>query len=334
MKNIKKLSRVSFVMGAIVTSGAVFAHSAFVLNPVNGKREFQENSTHYLKLSLNHTCADADGVYQDIHHAGVLLPNNNATITEYNITDSGAPDTEGESSQLSDLSGVLATFDREGNAHGANSLMSIKPVLDANWGLISINKGEVGAFYNHGERTEDLRAIYYMNARNPLDPNKVGLPNDYVTSLEFKANVGTLQGCAAKVRVYTPSADYCAGGYVKVWTGENTETLSAELKESSNNRIDISTGYTPYFDIVRSESNPLDESCGAGKVVTVMASDHDIDEYLAKFAPMWGGVEHGNDSHDHNAHDHGDSDSETQQCPEGQHFMPDTGECMDNNAMM
>lgn len=323
MKLKKQIINFSIALSSLLVSSAAVSHSSYLMNPATGEKEFSENSSHYLKLSLNHTCSKPDGESADILHAGVLLPNANAVITEFEMMESGEPEADAEGTALSDLTSVLAIKDKDGATHGANAVMSIKPVLDANWNNISINKGTVPEFYNHGAKTEDVRAIHFLNARNPLDPNKIGLPNDFVTSLQFKAKVGELQGCVAKVRVHTPSADYCDGGIVKVWTKENTAVLSEEFLAGSNGSADISSGYAPYFDIVRSESNPMDSSCGMGKMVTIYPSGDDIDEQLGQWAPQWAG-----------AHDNGDQNSDEPQCPEGQHFMSDTGMCMDNGAMM
>jgi len=310
--------KLSLVFGGILlaATGDTIAHSNFVENPVDGSRNFVEQRRYFLKLNLAHTCGHG-GVNYDIIHAGILFPNGLDTlITHYEkMTAAGGPDENAKKTILPDLSNVLQTYDAERKPAGANGVMAIKPILNANFGQIIEHRGSVPGFYNHGARTTDVRAIYWLDVRGAN--GKLGMNNNNAENLEFVTTLGRLQGCVAKVRVFTPAIDYCADGNVYAWTRDNTKMLTKDLVTASGGKLGLSSGYAPSFDIVRNnQTNPLPSSCAQGEMVTVYPSETDIDHYLSRFAPDW--IKQG-------------SRRAAQQCPEGQHWMGD--HCMDNNAM-
>ncbi len=308
--------------GLFAFSGMVTAHSNFVENPVDGSRSFIEDRRYFLKLNLAHTCGHGDTNY-DIIHAGIVFPNGpDSVITKYSaMTASGEPDTTSEMTTLPSLDGVLATYNKyapPGALYGANGVMSIKPIPNANWESIVINKDSVPAYYNHGVNENDVRSIYWVNHKSPQTSQYGGgFSNDYAQNVEFVTTLGQLQGCTAKVRVYTASMDACANGNAYAWTSNYTPMMSEELVNNSNGHFGVSINYAAYFDIVRdTNKNPMDESCGAGEMVTVEPSAADIDMYLGNHAHSWVGAS---------------SNGSSQECPAGQHWM--NGGCMDNNAM-
>lgn len=316
MNHTKKILCLAAIVSGLSVSSSVFAHANFVENPADGSREYKENARYFLKLNLAHTCGH-DGTNYDIVHSGVVFPNAaDAVITHYSaMTATGGPDSASTKTVLKDLNQVLQTYDAAQKAAGANALMSIKPTLNTNWGKIIVNSDAVPAYYNHGVNTKDVRALYWVDAKNPQGSG-LGMANEYAENLEFVATLGKLQNCVAKVRVFTPSIDYCAAGSAYLWASSYTTTLSQAAVTASGGKLGVSTGYAPSFDIVRSASNPLDSKCGKGEIVTIYPSTADIDKYLTKFAPDWAGKK---------------TTSTSTQCPEGQHFM--NGACMLNSAM-
>lgn len=308
-----------FAFGLMALAGLAEAHTNFVENPVDGSRNFTENRRYFLKLNLAHTCGHG-GVNYDIIHSGAVFPNAaDAEITRYGaMTAAGSPDTNSEVTPLADLSEVIKTYDMQGNEHGANAMMSIKPINNANWQQIILNKDTVPAYYNHGVNTRDVRSIYWLNNKSPISGHYGGgFSNDYADSMEFVTTLGKLQGCVAKVRVFVPTIDACADGNMYVWTRRNTPVLSEQLINSSNGKLGLSTNYSAYIDIVRDNmKNPLPANCGGGQMVTIEPSQADIDKYLGSHAPSWIS---------------GGQGSGAQQCPVGQHWM--NGACMDNSAM-
>ncbi|MCV6638971.1 hypothetical protein [Candidatus Albibeggiatoa sp. nov. NOAA] len=155
------------------------------------------------------------------------------------------------------------TKDRNGNQYGANAIMGIKVAIDNNWAVVRGLRGDVSEFYSHGIRTNDIYAIHWLGGE---------LPDNMYAELKFRATLPTLTGCVTKMRVYTPAIQYC-GERQMVWNAEAT----AEFPEES-----ISSGYTPYFDVMRNvDNNPLDDSCIEEIELEVTPPADQIDWYLS-----------------------------------------------------
>ena len=142
------------------------------------------------------------------------------------------------------LAGIAFTKDRMGNRYGANGVMSVRPEADANWKRIEAPKATVGEYYSHGLKTEDIAAIQWKRGN---------IPANFYASVNFRVALPYLESCVSKIKVQIPTVQYCTSGYIKAWIKEPTPSMPTDV---------ISTGYAPYFNIVRADNNPLGDECG------------------------------------------------------------------------
>ncbi|RKZ71051.1 MAG: hypothetical protein DRR19_32880 [Candidatus Parabeggiatoa sp. nov. 1] len=228
----------------LVCSTQVFAHTSYQPKDVNDSydgRTYLAGKTAYLSLTVPHGCKGENDERYTTHHVGVVLPTMVSLPAEQ-----------------------AYTKDREGNLYGANAMMTIKVAIDNNWKVVRSLRGEVGEYYSHGAKTDDVKAIHWLKGE---------LPDDMYAELKFRATLPTLTGCVTKMRVYTPAIQYCAGEHYMVWYPKATPKFPEET---------ISEGYAPYFDVIRDlEANPLDQACGEGEALEISPPVDMVDWYLS-----------------------------------------------------
>lgn len=207
-------------------------------------REYKEGSGAFLDINISHDCSNADGDHFSTIGVAVLMPNGASIPGTYTSADAGA-----------------------------NAVMGIKQRVNANFKKNIVVKGEVDAFYNHGVRTEDVRAMKWL--RGNVD-------NDHYDNLEFKANFPKIDpgSCIAKIRMYFPSVQYCKNGYKSAWIGTGTSKFGM-----GDEKTHVYDTYSAYVDVVRTSDLPT--GCGAGEVVNVMPSDEEINQYLDEKPSLW-----------------------------------------------
>jgi len=203
-------------------------------------REYQENSSSYLNLVISHGCKDDAGNTYSTKYVGVVFPNK------------------------MDLQDQVYTEDKDGKRYGGNAVMGIKASIDNNWQTIRQIYSSVSSYYNHGEKTEDVIAIHW------LDGN---VPYDMYAELKFRIKFPKLDKCLSRLKVYTPTIQYCEGNQVMVWAKKATTLFSEEV---------ISPNYAPYFEVVRDlVTNPLPDSCTAEETLEVEPTAQEIDWYFS-----------------------------------------------------
>ena len=211
----------------------------------NGSREYKEGSGAFIDVNISHDCSNAAGEHFDTTGVALLMPNGESIPGTY-------------------------TSDRSGNEYGANAVMSIKQRVSAIFKKTTVIKGPVDAFYSHGERTEDVRALKWMKGK---------VDNDHYDNLEFKTSFPKIdpESCIAKIKMYFPTVQYCKNGYKTAWI--NTPDSKYGTGDAKTRVTDT---YAAYATVVRtSEFNP-DNNCGEGETIEVMPSVEDINMYLGK----------------------------------------------------
>ena len=163
------------------------------------------------------------------------------------------------------LDGIAFTKNHSGDHYGASGVMSVKPEANANWKRIKVNKGPVAEYYSHGLRSEDATAIQWLSGN---------IPADFYANINFRATLPYLESCVSKIKVHIPTIQYCSAGYVKAWIKEPTPSMPEDV---------ISTGYAPYFNIIRAENNPLAPECGEGTAEEIYPSTEHIEKGLLKW---------------------------------------------------
>lgn len=241
---------------AIVSSQA-FGHASFVrkdnLDEYTG-RSYKEGSSANIAIALGHGCHNEDrSKWYATTTATILFPNG-VDISEYAYTKShGAQPVE----------------------YGGNAIMGIKARVTAKFKKVTQMRASVPNYYNHGERSDDVRSIHWINGY---------VKNEMFDNLEFRATFPKLKGCVKKLRVYTPVVQYCENGDMLAWMKNPTTNFPEAV---------ISPGYAPYFDVVRDMSaNPLDASCGEGEEKELYPSEQAIDLYSVCEDAMMNGNNH------------------------------------------
>lgn len=209
-----------------------------------GSREYKEGGGAFLDVNIAHDCSNEAGEHFPTTGVTIVMPNGSSVPGAY-------------------------TTDRSGNTYGGNAIMGIKQRVNHTFRKNIVVKGPVDAFYSHGERTEDVRALKWL--RGSVD-------NDHYDNLELKVSFPKIdpQSCIAKIKMFFPSMQYCKGGYKIGWI------KTAESKYGTGNaKTRITDTYAAYATVVRTSDLP--DSCGGqGETVEVMPSVEDINKYLGR----------------------------------------------------
>jgi hypothetical protein len=230
-------------IGITGTSLTAFGHANVVPKDNNddfSNRQYEEATTAYLNLNIAHACkVGPDGIERrNTKHFAVVFPNN------------------------IDLTGIAATFDRQGNQYAGNVLMTIKPSVDSDWKKIRTQRGSVPTYYSHGSNSNDVRGIQWQHG---------DVPDSMYDNLEIRASLPKLQGCVSKLQVYLPSVQYCANDTMQAWIKYPTDGFPD----------DVIAHYSAYFDILRNEEkNPLPAGCSEGVNEVIYPEAEDIDKFL------------------------------------------------------
>jgi len=240
MKLFKKSFNVLVIM---CVSSTVMGHANYMPKDTLDQypdREYQENSSVYLNMIISHGCRDNDGNTYATKYVGVVFPNK------------------------IDLQSQVYTEDSDGKRYGGNAIMGIKAAIDNNWRTIRHLTDSVSSYYNHGEKTEDVRSIHWLNGN---------VPDDMYAELKFRVKFPKLDKCVSRLKIYTPTIQYCEGDHILVWTRKATTLFSEEV---------ISPNYAPYFEVVRNVvTNPLPDSCSTGETLEVEPTAQEIDWYFS-----------------------------------------------------
>lgn len=208
----------------------------------DNSREYKEGSSAFLDVNISHDCSNAEGKHFPTTGVAVLMPNRQ------------------------NIPGTF-TSDRSRNIYGANAVMGIKQRVSAIFKNTSVVKGPVDSFYSHGERTEDVRALKWMNGN---------VDNDHYDNLEFKTGFPKIdpESCISKIKMYFPSVQYCKNGYKTAWI------KTADSKYGTGDKkTHVTDTYSAYATVVRTSELPA--SCGnTGQTIEVMPSVDDINTYL------------------------------------------------------
>jgi uncharacterized protein YcnI len=248
---MKKIITRAAVFSLIITGNAA-AHIGIARENVfslgEGTREYKEGSSASLGIQLPHDCSNADGDHFPTTDVVVIFPN------------------------AENLSADFLTTERDGTIHGANAMMGIKARVSATWKKVNIVKGAVGSYYNHGVKTEGVRAIKWL--RGNVD-------NDHYDNLEIKTSFPKIdsESCVGSLKIKVPSIQYCKRGYAIAWIGTEGSELFP-LLDPPNPKVRLTEGFTASFRVVRDlENNPLPEGCGEPTELEVRPSDADIDAF-------------------------------------------------------
>ncbi len=238
----KKGYKLLLLTTSIFSTTLVYGHANTVpnntLDTFNG-RQYQEGSTAFIKINLSHGCKNSTGEALATKHTTAIFPNS------------------------VDLSGITYTADRKGNHYSGNALMGIKPAVDSNWESIQRLKGSVPAYYNHGSKSTDTRAVHWIDGY---------VADDMYANLEFKAKLPKLSGCYSKLRVFIPVVQYCTNEVKKAWLREATPSFNSDI---------ISAGYAPYIDVIRdTKNNPYPAECSGHKEAEAYPSVDAIEAFL------------------------------------------------------
>lgn len=247
----KTISRTAAVCALLMAGNAV-AHIGIARENVfslgEGTREYLEGSSASLGIQLPHDCSNAAGEHFATTDVVVIFPNADNLSTDF------------------------MTTERDGTVHGANAMMGVKARISSSWKKVKVKKGMVDAYYSHGEKTEDIRAIKWL--RGMVD-------NDHYDNLEIKTNFPKIDpaSCVGSLKIKVPAIQYCKGGYKIAWIG--TEGSLLFPFGSNNPKLRLTETFTASFKVVRDlENNPLPDSCGG--VATeeeIRPSDADIDAF-------------------------------------------------------
>lgn len=202
-------------------------------------REYIEGSSATLSLSLSHDCSG-----NPITDVTVVLPN-------------------GEGLSEADF----YTKDRDGFHFGANALMGIKAKINANWGNVHVDKGDISSYYRHGVKETDTRAIQWLGGN---------VDNDHYDRLEFVATFPSIKedSCVESLKIEIPTVQFCENNTLIAWIGN----LDTQFLPSENTRVE--EHYEPAITVVRKANNPLPEACAEPKTVTIKPSIDDMNNYL------------------------------------------------------
>ena len=244
----KQLFKLSAIAALAVSSSVAMAHLNIAQEDAiavgDGSREYKEGGSAFLNVNISHDCTNAAGKHFPTTGVALLMPNGESVRGTY-------------------------TADRSGNEYGANAVMGIKQRVSSIFKKTKVIKGPVDAFYSHGERTEDVRVLKWMNGK---------VDNDHYDNLEFKTGFPKIdpESCIAKIKMYFPTVQYCKKGYKTAWI--NTPDSIYGMGDAKTRVTDT---YAAYATIVR--TTDLDPSCdGVGETIEVMPSVEDINMYLGK----------------------------------------------------
>lgn len=246
----------------ICTNAWAFPH-ANIRAKETGSRDFTEGSSAVLSIALSHGCTHSGESYTT-RVVTALFPN-------------GADP---------NLSGIAYT-NNGGTNYNGNALFGIKPIVDYNWKEIMPMTGNVPTYYNHGEKTTDVRAVHWHLGYIP--DNFVGYATVSASLPKFLPDT-----CYDTIRVEIPVVQYCAldpkHEMDHEWRRDrvkkkNLDSAYAWIKEPTAmfpTETVVAAGYSAYLNIVRNlTTNPLPASCGGvGQAVTVYPTAADIDMYL------------------------------------------------------
>ncbi len=249
---MKKVISGAAAICAMAMAGNAIAHIGIARENVfavgDAPREYKEGSSASLGIQLPHDCSNANGDHFPTTDVVVIFPN------------------------AENLSADFLTTERDGTVHGANAMMGIKARVSANWKKVKIVKGAVGAYYNHGVKTEGTRAIKWL--RGNVD-------NDHYDNLEIKTSFPKIdpESCVGSLKIKIPSIQYCKRGYAIAWIGTEGSELFP-LLDPPNPKVRLTEGFTASFKVVRDlENNPLPAACGEGTEEEIRPSDADIDAF-------------------------------------------------------
>lgn len=248
---MKKIIFKTAAVCALLVAGNAAAHIGIARENVfalgDGTREYLEGKSATLDIQLPHDCKNESGDHFPTTDVVVIFPN------------------------AENLSADFMTMERNGTAHGANAMMGIKARVSANWKRVKVMKGTVGAFYSHGEQTEDIRAVKWLRGK---------VDNDHYDNLQIKTKFPKIDpaSCIGSLKIKIPAIQYCRRGYKIAWIGTEGSTLFPF--GSNDPKLRLTENFTASFKVVRDiENNPLPESCGEAVEVEVRPSDADIDTY-------------------------------------------------------
>jgi hypothetical protein len=244
----KQLLHLSIACVLTAFSGVTKAHLNIAQEDAvavgDGSREYREGSSAFLDVNISHDCSNAEGKHFATTGVTLLMPNGENIPGTY-------------------------TSDHSGNIYGANAVMAIKQHTNGTFKNTSIVKGPVDSFYSHGERTEDVRALKWLNGN---------VDNDHYDNLEFKTSFPKIDpaSCIAKIKMYFPSMQYCKNDYKIAWI------KTADSKYGAGDaKMHVYDTYSAYATVVRTSDLPA--SCGVvGETIEVMPSVEDINTYLDK----------------------------------------------------
>ena len=244
---IKKFYEFGVIIAFSALSNSVIAHlniapeDAIIVG--DGARQYKEGSSAFVDINISHDCSNGEGKHFPTTGVALLLPNGESVPDGF-------------------------TADHSGQAYDANAVMNVKQRANRNFVKNIVVKGEVSPFYNHGVKTTDARALKWFRGK---------IDNDHYDNLEFKVKFPKIDpdSCAAKIRMYFPSMQYCKNDHKIGWirTADSKFGLGDE-------KTRITETYAAYLDVIRTSNLP--ESCGEGYVLEIMPSVEDINQYLDK----------------------------------------------------
>lgn len=280
MRATKTIVCASLLAASLISTDAwSFPHanveSKDTLDAYSG-RNYQEGTSATLSISLGHGCT-VSGESFSTRYVTALFPN-------------GANP---------NLSGVAYTTDGVTNYSG-NAVFGIKPVVDYNWKEIQPIVGDVPHYYNHGEKTADVRAIHWRWGY---------IPDNFVAKAKVNVNFPKFEPgtCYNKIKVDIPVVQYCADDPKHesdlAWKRDrikkkDLDRIYAWIKEPTSNfpaDTVVAPGYVASVTVVRNlTTNPLPGSCGgAGQTLELYPTTGDIDAYLP---PLDGKLQQGSGS--------------------------------------
>ena len=251
MLSLKTYSPLLAILGSIVFSGSVIAHTTVLTkNTPDGfeTRDNLEGTTTVNHFSIAHGC---DG--KPVKAQSIVFPNGHDDIAVRTDT--------GEEVDLRDH--IIG-----------NAVMAPRPALDNRiFKKQRVAVGDVPEHDNRGLKTEDVRAFKYKQGH---------LPNEFIGLIPWRGTFPKFKedSCATTLRVDIAIANYCTRSQCEdddnradIWIGRLTRKF--------DDPDVVSEGFWPFLNVVRDrENNPIPEECGDGFGLRVTPSDQSIDKFL------------------------------------------------------
>lgn len=251
MRMFKIIAGCAFFVSSLIPAADILAHTTTL--PKNNPDNYYQRTEPDGASSVVNDFAIAHGCNgKPVIATSMLFPNGNDMVIE---------DQNGETVEAEVLFAELEPLN--------NLVMGPKPAQVATWKEINVLTGGTREFYNHGLRTEDVRAFQYTGGN---------LPDYMVGLLPWRASFADIRedSCVKEIQVRIPIVNYCernphSPARLDAWIGRLTPLFDDPEV--------VSAGFWPTVTIINT-SFAAKGTCGEGIVYKVSPTDEDIDTFL------------------------------------------------------